>query len=112
MREKFYKSRIFRFLEFWYICDFRKQYLATQNFCNVLEMFQKIFRTSTFPKNTTQVSPIRMQPTTYDIIEVNLSAIVEILHRTKMANYIQFRAQCCQKYASHQKKLQIKLVWN
>ncbi len=29
-----------------------------------------------------QVSPIRMQPATYDVIEVNLSAMVEILHCT------------------------------
>ncbi len=38
--------------------------------------------------------------------------IVEILPCTEMANYIQFRAQCCQKYTSHPKKLQIKIVWN
>ncbi len=29
-----------------------------------------------------------------------------------MANYIQFTAQHCQKYASHKKKVQIKVVQN
>ncbi len=38
--------------------------------------------------------------------------MVEILYYTEMAKYIQFRAQHCQKYASHQKKDQIKVIWN
>ncbi len=31
---------------------------------------------------------------------------------TDTENYFQFMAQRCQKYVSHQKKLQIKVVWN
>ncbi len=38
--------------------------------------------------------------------------MVEILSSTEMTNCFQFRAQYCQKYASHKKKLQIKVVWN
>ncbi len=34
----------------------------------------------------------------------------EVLLCKETANYIQFRAQRCQKYASHQKKLQIKVA--
>ncbi len=41
-----------------------------------------------------------------------LYQVIEILYCTKTANYFQFRAQHCQKYASHQKYLQIKVVWN
>ncbi len=43
------------------------------------------------------------EPATYDVIEVNLSAMVEILHCTETANYIRFKTQRCQKYASIQK---------
>ncbi len=47
-------------------------------------------------------------------VELGASKIhtVEILHFTKAANYIQFIAQRCQKYASHLKKLQMKVVQN
>ncbi len=38
--------------------------------------------------------------------------MVKIWCCTEIANYIQFRVQRCQKYASHPKKLQIKIVWN
>ncbi len=38
--------------------------------------------------------------------------IAEILFCTETAKYIQFREQHCQKYASNQKKLQIKIAWN
>ncbi len=37
-----------------------------------------------------------------------LERMVEILYCTETANYIQFRAQRCQKYALHRKKRQIK----
>ncbi len=36
----------------------------------------------------------------------------EVLFYSETINYIKFRAQYCQKYASHQKKLPIKVVWN
>ncbi len=36
----------------------------------------------------------------------------EVLLCTEIANYIQFRVQSCQKYASHKKKVQIKIVQN
>ncbi len=36
----------------------------------------------------------------------------EVLFYRKTVNYIQFRAQRCQKYTSHQKKLPIKVVQN
>ncbi len=59
-----------------------------------------------------KVGSIQTQPVTYDIIAVNLSAMVEIWHCTEMANYIRCRAQHCQKYTSHPKKFQIKVVRN
>ncbi len=37
---------------------------------------------------------------------------IEILYCIETANYIQFKAQCCQKYALHQKKFQMKVVQN
>ncbi len=40
-----------------------------------------------------QVSRVRTQPATYGVIEVNLSAMVETLHRTETAKYIQFRGE-------------------
>ncbi len=38
--------------------------------------------------------------------------IVEIQYCTETENYIKFRPQRCQKYASQPKKLQIKVFWN
>ncbi len=38
--------------------------------------------------------------------------LVIIFNHIECANYIQFRAEHCQKYASHEKKLEIKVVWN
>ncbi len=49
------------------------------------------------------LSPPRMELWTQKI------DIVEILYCTERANYIQFRAKCCRKYVSHQKKIWIKV---
>ncbi len=49
-----------------------------------------------------------MQPTTYDIIKVNLSAVVETLHCTEMANTFNLWLNAAKN--KHQKKLQIKVV--
>ncbi len=38
--------------------------------------------------------------------------MVEKIYCTETAKYIRLRAQRCQKYASHGKKLKIKVVWN
>ncbi len=45
-------------------------------------------------------------------VELGSSNDVKILYCTETANYIQFMDQSCQKYASHSKKLQMKVVQN
>ncbi len=75
------------------------------DFCKI-RIFVRIFaKTPTFQIHKIQYLSKR----TIFLTSTNLVIIFDYIERT---NYIQFRAQRCQKYASHEEKLEIKVVQN